>query len=195
MKEECRTPIGLVTAGGRIEISAWEENPLSGGSLRAFESVVYCPMIASYKKFSFLSRKILILFIPVDNQIHFHLSCVTRCRYGLIGNPVQSGSGPAAVTPPFGEKGNLFGYFRPLFRKSGMGRLPNGRGSQKTCLTLYCRASAWPQRQIGKPLRVKQTGCSPSSFVLEGLFHWRGREPAAKGGGYVKIGRSLKPAA
>lgn len=44
--------------------------------------------------------------------------------------------GPTAVTLPFriGLKGNSFGLSAPLLRLSGMGRPPNGRGSQKTCL-------------------------------------------------------------
>jgi hypothetical protein len=28
----------------------------------------------------------------------------SRCRTGLIGNPVKIGSGPAAVTPPFPDR-------------------------------------------------------------------------------------------
>lgn len=57
-------------------------------------------------------------------------------RKGLIGNPVEVGSGPAAVTPPFSsslEKGNSFGLSESLFRSIGMGRPPKERGSQKTC--------------------------------------------------------------
>jgi hypothetical protein len=92
----------------------------------------------------------------LDKKTILRLWEPARCRYGLIGNPVTIGSGPAAVTPPFLEReGNLLGLLMPLFRISEMGRLLSGRGSQKTYLTPYCYASARLQKQIGKTLRVK----------------------------------------
>ena len=61
---------------------------------------------------------------------------------GLIGNPVQTGSGPAAVTPTLvkyvpsqATSGEPFSQRMPLFRFSETGRLLNVRRSQKTCLT------------------------------------------------------------
>jgi SAM-dependent methyltransferase len=53
-----------------------------------------------------------------------------------------------------------------------MGRLLNGRGNQKTCLAAYGRIPARSQRQDWqRTLRVKKTGCSPSSFLsMEGFL-------------------------
>jgi len=57
----------------------------------------------------------------------------------LIGNPVKIGDGPAAVTPPLANhvlvKGTLLATVRHC--RIWMGRLPKGRGSQKTCLNRW----------------------------------------------------------
>jgi len=50
-----------------------------------------------------------------------------------------------------------------------MGRLPKGRGSQKTCLgnlPLLCGNGG-----VANPMRAKKTGCNPSSLKLEGFFY------------------------
>ena len=75
------------------------------------------------------------MYFPLDNNWKDVLVEISRCRLGLIGNPVQIGSGPAAVAPPFfNRKREPDQPWMPLFRYNEMGRSLNGRGSQKTCL-------------------------------------------------------------
>jgi hypothetical protein len=58
----------------------------------------------------------------------------------------------------------------PLFRLSDMGRLLNGRGSQKTCLANFVIALR-VTGVVATQQRVKKTGCSPSNWnSLKGFF-------------------------
>jgi hypothetical protein len=73
--------------------------------------------------------------ITLTRCVIFFIKSWLRC-VSLIGNPVEIGSGPAAVTPAFHCKSvkDPFSLELPLFRLIDMGRLLKGRGSQKTCL-------------------------------------------------------------
>lgn len=65
----------------------------------------------------------------------------------MIGNPVEVGDGPAAVTLPlfYNERGTPLAEGGPLFRRGEMGRPLRGRGSQKTCLG---RGKAFVERSL-----------------------------------------------
>jgi hypothetical protein len=56
----------------------------------------------------------------------------------------------------------------PLFRLIGMGRLPKGRGSQKTCLGDLPPLCG--NGRVAKPIRVKKLGATLQAESLKGFF-------------------------
>jgi len=108
----------------------------------------------------------------LDNDIFSHLLRSKRCVC-LIGNPVEIGSGPAAVTPPFSNKEKEPAQpWVSLFCRNEMGRPLNGWGSQKTCLANteldFCVGTGSVYRRQG----LRKLGAALQAIMVWRAFFW-----------------------